>query len=111
MDDTGNMFSYELSTFPSSLFEPSGMPREANKPTLGDCIWNMGDCSCISLPSACLFVLDGGSLLQRLPWLKNATFESICQSYVDYVTKRYQNVVVVFDGNPNCPTTKDVTHM
>ena len=69
------------------------------------------DCSCISLPSACLFVLDGGSLLQRLPWLKNATFESICQSYVDYVTKRYQNVVVVFDGYPNCPTTKDVTHM
>ena len=110
MEDTGNMFSYELSTFPSSLFE-SGMPREANKPTLGGCIWNMGDCSCISLPSACLFVLDGGSLLQRLPWLKNATFESICQSYVDYVTKRYQNVVDVFDGYPNCHTTKDVTHM
>ena len=60
MEDTGNMFSYELSTFPSSLFEPSGMPREANKPTLGDCIWNIGDCSCISLPSACLFVLDEG---------------------------------------------------
>ena len=31
MEDTGNMFSYELSTCPSSLFEPSGMPREANK--------------------------------------------------------------------------------
>jgi hypothetical protein len=107
MEDTGNMFRYELSTFPSSLFEPSGWPREANKP---DCIWNMGDCSCNTLPSTCIFVLDGGSLLQRLPWSKNATFEAICQSYLDYVTKRYQNVVVVFDVYPNYPTTKDVTH-
>ena len=37
--------------------EPSGMPIEANKPALGDCIWNMGECSCISLPSACLLIV------------------------------------------------------
>ena len=58
-----------------------------------------------------MFVLDEGTLIQRLPWLKGATFEAICESYVDYISKRYDNAVVVFDGYPDGPSTKGITHL
>ena len=30
-------------------------------------------------------VLDGGSIIQRLPWKRDDTSKCICNSYVDYV--------------------------
>ena len=41
-------------------------------------------------------VLDGGSLLQRIPWSKGTTFSTICNHYVNYVTGKYYDAVVVF---------------
>ena len=43
-------------------------------------------------------VLDGGSLLQRIPWSKGTTFSTICNHYVNYVTGKYYDAVVVFYG-------------
>ena len=44
------------------------------------------------------FVLDGGSLLQRIPWTRGATYREICAVYTDYVVKQYNETIVVFDG-------------
>ena len=53
------------------------------------------------------YVLDGGSLLQRLPWKRGSKFSSINDSHVSYVIKK---AVVVFDGYEHGPAPKDVAH-
>ena len=44
------------------------------------------------------YVLDGGALLQHIPWEKGVIFKQICFVYADYVTRKYENAIVVFDG-------------
>ena len=56
------------------------------------------------------YVLDGGSLLQRLPWKRGSKFSSIYDSYVSYVIKKYDKAVVVFDGYEHGRVPKNVTH-
>ena len=56
------------------------------------------------------YVLDGGALLQLIPWSRGSTFASILQSYVCYVTQRFQQAVVVFDGYLSGPSTKGIPH-
>lgn len=58
-----------------------------------------------------MFVLDGGSLLQRLPWPRDETFDAICKMYVDYVQRKYSKAIIVFDGYEAGPSTKDATHL
>ena len=59
------------------------------------------------------FVLDGGSLVQRLqyPWKRGCTFETIIQAYVKFVKEKYPRAVIVFDGYTSGPSTKDMTHL
>ena len=47
--------------------------------------------------------MDGGALLQRLPWSRGQTFDSICHMYVTYVTRRYGKATIVFDGYEDGP--------
>ena len=56
-------------------------------------------------------VLDGGSLLQRIPWSKGTTFSTICNHYVNYVTGKYYDAVVVFYAYRSGPTTKYTAHL
>jgi hypothetical protein len=37
------------------------------------------------------YVLDGGSLLQRIPWTHGDSFGSLAQMYVDHVIKKYKD--------------------
>ena len=79
--------TYELCSVPSSLFDTAGFIREPQKPALTDAIWGLGDCSCAEpFGNDIQFVLDGGSLLQRIPWSKGTTFSTICNTYVNYVS-------------------------
>ena len=55
-------------------------------------------------------MLDGGALLQRVPWSKGETFEAVCERYVEYVSRRYGKATIVFDGYESGPGIKDVTH-
>ena len=57
-----------------------------------------------------VFVFDGGSLLQRLPWPSHSTYADIASIYVQFVTRHYGEAVVVFDGYESGPSTKDETH-
>ena len=75
--------------------------REGNKLVLGDTIWKMVGPGTSSLPVSIKYVLDGGSLLHRLTWHKEETFQDICQKYVDYVISKYgTEAITVFDGYP-----------
>ncbi|CAG2240639.1 unnamed protein product [Mytilus edulis] len=110
--DISEVFKFELSSTPAALFEPSGLMRQAQKATLGDALWNIGDCAVNrKLDSELHYVIDGGSLIQRLPWNKGSTFGEICQQYVDYIKRRYDHAVIVFDGYTSGPSTKDHVHM
>ena len=110
--DLSEIFRYELCNNPAALLEPSGMMRPAQKANLADTICNLGDCSAadVVIQDNTRHVIDGGSLIQRIPWNKGATFGQICQMYLDYLTKRYAHPVVVFDGYFFGPSTKDHTH-
>jgi hypothetical protein len=75
-------------------------------------LWILGDCSTEYVVSTTdvQYVLDGGSLLHRIPWPRGATFGKIIDMYAEYVRNRYNNVIIVFDGYGNGPSTKDHTH-
>ena len=110
-DDPAAMFKYELCSHPTALFDNVGLPREPNKSTLADALWEMVKQEQTEPNGDDLqYVLDGGALLQRLPWSRGETFENICQMYVTYVTKRYGKATIVFDGYEDGPAIKDATH-
>jgi hypothetical protein len=111
-DDYENSFQFELSTYPTSLFEGVYLPRSGSKSTLADTMWTMfGSEVEVSLHQQSVFVLDGGSLLYRVPWMKGMTYAEIFHSIVEHVQKRYgDNCTVVFDGYNSGPQLKDATH-
>lgn len=115
-EEQKSYFGFELSSHPTSLFDDSGLPREANKPALADALWvlsKQGESTSeqpTDVPAGVQYVLDGGALLQRIPWQKGMTVEEICQRYVNYVTARYGRAFIVFDGYEDGPSIKDATH-
>ncbi|KAK3105425.1 hypothetical protein FSP39_024991 [Pinctada imbricata] len=109
--DLSDVFKYELSGVPSALFDNSGLLREAQKSQLADAIWSFGDCGVDSIDSCSSFVIDGGSLLHRLTWPQNVTYGSIITMYTHYISSRYKNPCIIFDGYSETPSTKDVAHL
>ena len=112
-ENKSEVFKYELSSYPSSLFESLTFLRQANKSLLADEIWKSVSVDTPGLAASdnLQYVLDGGALLQKIPWSRGSTFASIIGTYVRYITQRYRNPVVVFDGYVSGPSTKDVTHL
>ncbi|WAR13570.1 hypothetical protein MAR_027750 [Mya arenaria] len=110
LDNPFEVFKYELSAVPAALFDSSGLMREAQKPSLANAIWELGVCGGEILTENVMYVLDGGSLLHRIPWKHGDTFQEICQSYIRLVHKHYGCANIIFDGYRGQPTTKDQTH-
>ena len=112
LDDVEDLFSYELYGQPSSLFDTSGLLREANKPSLAKAIWEHGICGVDQVTQDNVqYVLDSGSLIHRISWVYGAKFEFICENCVNLVVRNYGQPHIVFDGYNNGPTTKDTTHL
>ncbi|KAA0192351.1 hypothetical protein HAZT_HAZT005538 [Hyalella azteca] len=92
-ENMGDVFKYELCNQPSALFEQSGLPREAKKSVIADDIWNMakGDDMHAAQPLThqMQYVLDGGSLLPRLPW-PSAGVKVNFNPYTPFTTKKEQ---------------------
>ena len=85
---------------------------EAEKPSLANTIWQMRKCGEEEgIGENVKYVLDGGSLVQRIPWKCGASFDNICENYTDFVDKHYGKAHVVFDGYTSGPSTKDETHL
>ena len=55
-------------------------------------------------------MLDGGALLQRIPWTQGATYHDLCTVYTDYVERKYGEAIIIFDGYDEM-STKDMTHL
>ena len=55
-------------------------------------------------------VIDGGMLLQWLPWECGQTFDELCDSYIKCVESKLSNASVVFDWYEGGPNTKDNAH-
>ncbi|WAR04124.1 hypothetical protein MAR_019493 [Mya arenaria] len=115
VDSVSKVFRYELSSIPSSLFDNAGLPRVPQKATLADALWKQGECASShdgNTHTSTIYVIDGGSLLQRLQWVKGYTFGELCESYSEYLRRHYRDtsVSIVFDGYEQGPITKDVTH-
>ena len=91
------------------LFEGKDILLEATKSHLANDVWS-------AVPSQAQpshnfkYVLDGGALLHRITWQIGDTYEKISQDYSNYVTKKYGQAVVVFDGYHAGPSMKDSTH-
>ena len=109
------VISYELSPFPSALFEARNVFRKADKPQLAHAIADhlsktSSDPTSESVPNTAHYVLDGGSLLHRLTWKTGTSYGAIAQSYADFTVRHYGSATVVFDGYDGGPSIKDNTH-
>ena len=131
-------FQYGLCNYPPSLFESVNLPNKTDKPPLAkevnnkvndpqeDSIELFDDTEECPSPTLAIleqyiipieigypqqkFILDGGSLLYRLKWDRNKTLNEITNYYRNFVTKIYgENIVIVFDGYSDRPSTKDIT--
>jgi hypothetical protein len=111
-EDKSEIFAYELSSHPSSMFESSGFMRSSQKSLLADSVWNLGDCSGQISDANFKYVVDGGSLIHKIPWQTGMTFGEICARYIESL-KCYglSSTVVVFDGYTSGPDTKDALHL
>ena len=107
VEDVEDLFQYELCAYPAALFDSSGLMREADKPQLANAIWNMGECGEGDIPKDCAFVVDGGSLLHRIPWVQGYSFGMIYEEYCKFVSSNYGKPHIKFDGYNMGPSTKD----
>ena len=72
------IFKYELCSHPPTLFDSSLLLREPQKPVLANAIWKLVEPDIPTVPSEVQYLLDGGALLQRIPWTQGATYHDIC---------------------------------
>ena len=103
---------YELSPFPPALFEARNVFRKADKPQLAhDFRDHASDAMLDCVPESTRHVVDGGSLLHRVPWQLGTRYGEIAKSYTDFAIRPYgQATTGVFDGYEDGPSIKDNTH-
>ena len=87
-DNIKNIFKYELCSHPLALFDSSLLLREPQKPDLANAIRDTLAQDTPEISKDVQFVLDGGSLLQLIPWTQEATYRDICTVYTTYVRKK-----------------------
>ncbi|GFN80278.1 LOW QUALITY PROTEIN: hypothetical protein PoB_000678400 [Plakobranchus ocellatus] len=112
--DLPSVFEYELSCPPAALFDPSGLLREPDKAKLTDALVSAAsqesEKDIVDETSDIEYVLDGGSLLHRIPWRRSDTFAAIGQTYVEYVQRMYTKPRIAFDDNDG-QSTNDAPHL
>ena len=106
------VLTYELSPYPPTLFETRNILRKVDKPQLAQAIRDhaadlLSECVMNSIPKTDCYVLDGGSLLHRLPWKKRDSYNAIAESYADFTVRHYGQATMVFDGCGEGPSIKE----
>ena len=109
------VLTYELSPYPPALFETRNILRKADKPQLAQAIRDhaadlSSEAVMNSIPETDCYILDGGSLLHRLSWMKGDSYGAIAESYADFTVRHYGQATVVFDDYGESPSVKDNTH-
>ena len=95
-EELKDMFLYELSPFPQSLFDIYGF-RKNTKSQLYDffnqCNTNLRN------KDEFAYIIDGGWLIHQFKWTTGSKFVNIVNSYVNFLKNNYGNsIYVVFDG-------------
>ena len=67
--DPETIVKHELTTIPKVLSETPELLHEAQTSTLADTLWTTANPNATSIPDNVRYVLDGGALLHRIPWL------------------------------------------
>ena len=96
---------YELAQQPPALFD-KGYMRKTNKSILAAHLKSKVT-KYSEIPPDPWYVVDGGHLLHTVVWPKDATYQQVCQAYIDYVIRHYgHKSVICFDGYDKL-STKD----
>ena len=74
-DNLEDVFKYELCSFPPALFDSSLLLWEPQKPQLADAIWVLLTPDVPGITGEVQYVLDGGALVQHIPWTRGATYK------------------------------------
>ena len=111
------IFQFELCSYPPAIFEARYVMRPANKPALADSTRALMPKDVVGPTEQSQYVLDGGSLMHRIPWQRGTTYNGtchcrlyICRLYTNYVTRRYGHATIVFEGYQEELSTKDGAH-
>ena len=96
--DLGMILQFELCSYPPAIFEAIYVMRPANKPALAYAIWVLLPKYVAEPTGQSQYVLDGGSLVNRISWQRGTTYNDICRQYTNYVTRRCEYAIIVFDG-------------
>ncbi|KAK6169098.1 hypothetical protein SNE40_020216 [Patella caerulea] len=83
--DIDHLLQYVLSAHPTTLFNDCVMVREAIKLQLADTIGQMCPSFEQTNKEATFTVFDGGSLLHRIQWKNETSFDTICKLYANLV--------------------------
>ena len=110
-DKLRSAFQHELCSYPPALFDSSLLLREAHKPALADAIWRLiGPDVPTDVPDdGSRYVVDGGALIQRIPWSRWSTHGCVFHQYTGYVKHKYRDAIFVSDGYGST-NTKDMKH-
>ena len=109
-ESLSNTLRHELCSYPPSLFDSVGIMKEPKKPQLADSLSSLIQHIEIDRRTDMQHVLDGGSLLHRIPWEKKVLIKEILLKYQTFVKNNYGECLVVFDGYDKS-STKDMTHV
>lgn len=105
------LFQYELCSYPTSLFDSKLFMRLADKADLQNAlVKKVPSCVVGDQPRDLAHVIDGGAMLQRIPWPKSSSYGSLCHLYTRFICSHFTNSLIVFDGYGSGPSTKDETH-
>ncbi|KAG0713878.1 hypothetical protein GWK47_015218 [Chionoecetes opilio] len=106
-----DLFRYEMCSFPPSLFDNHVCMRMGDKSEIIHHLLKLvpESSSATSCDMSMQYILDGGSLLHKFSWPKNASYSEICEMYVRHIKQSYCHALVVFDGYHGS-STKDEAH-
>lgn len=106
-DEIRSVFKYELSQKPSALFDELGFMRETNSSNFSDHLWKKVGCEKgnTTVFNGRNFILNGNSLIHKIAWQKNDTFDDICLKYINHVAQ-YGQPTVVFESS--CDSTRNI---
>ena len=76
-DELTEAYVYELCSYPPALFESSHVMQASNKATPTDALWSQKLAALPGPTGEAQHVLDGGTLLYRIPWTRGSKWETI----------------------------------
>ena len=101
---------FELCSYASAIFEARRVMIPASKPALADAIWALIPRDVVGPTEQSQYIMYGGSMVHRIPWQRDTTYNDTCRQYAKYVTRKCGHSIIVFDGYQEGLSTKDGAH-